>query len=449
MPAADSAFNNVETVVLAFLVACYALMWALHALRKRRPELQVGLPLAVGVGIRLAAIVGISATGLSSTLRGGDEVTFTDYAQHLASQPFGRGFLPHGIYQLHVVLFALELKIANFTQGGMRIIQVGLAMLGVLLIVAAVHDLAGGRAARLAAWLLALEPAAIFFNSALHKEPLMELASGLVVFGATKIWRQLSPLGILFCGLGGLIAVETRSYAGWFLVSAAILVLLHAALRNINRPIVAMPVIYAVVIIGFIATPVLLQASSKQNLAPLQQSQTANAAGTGQGTGGGANGSNLKLEQVDYSTRGKILTNLPKRIRDVVLRPYPWQLHDSSQRFGAVGTLVAWAGLLLLIRYAWRNRGRVFPLGAPFLYPMLFLLVAYSLSAGNAGTGFRYRTHLVTLGLALMIVLREHALKTSADDPVAEIEAFGAARDPLPRLAPSLPSAALDSARRV
>jgi hypothetical protein len=35
--------------------------------------------------------------------------------------------------------------------------------------------------------------------------------------------------------------------------------------------------------------------------------------------------------------------------------------------------------------------------------------MAYSLSAGNAGTSFRYRTHLVTLAFAMMVVLRTRA----------------------------------------
>ena len=38
----------------------------------------------------------------------------------------GRGNLPHGPYQLHTALFALEMKL-NFSVGAMRIIQVGLA----------------------------------------------------------------------------------------------------------------------------------------------------------------------------------------------------------------------------------------------------------------------------------------------------------------------------------
>jgi len=47
----------------------------------------------------------------------------------------------------------------------------------------------------------------------------------------------------------------------------------------------------------------------------------------------------------------------------------------------------------------------------PLLTPTLFfLLVAYSLAVGNAGTGFRYRTHLVTLMVAATAILREQAV---------------------------------------
>ena len=145
-----------------------------------------------------------------------------------------------------------------------------------------------------------------------------------------------------------------------------------------------MPAIYAVAIIAFVATPVLLQASSKESLKPLQDAQDANAAGAGQGTGG-PNTSNLALERVDLSTRGAILESLPTRVRDLILRPYPWQLGNPSQRLGALGTLVAYAILLLLVRYAWLNRGAVFARAGPVLYPLLFMLVAYSLSVGNAG----------------------------------------------------------------
>jgi hypothetical protein len=398
------------------VLAVAGVLWYLLAvLARSRPGLRIGAPVLAGVGIRLAAVAGIGATGLNSTLRGGDETTFLALARLLAEQPLGRGTLPHGPYKLHTELFAVQLKLGFLTEGAMRVTQIGIATAGAILIAAAVYDLAGGRAARLAAWLIALSPATIFYDSTLHKEPLMALAGGLIVFGGTMWWLRLDVRGILLCGLGGLIAVETRPYAGWFLVSAAVLLLLHAALRNLDRPLRAMPAIYAVALIAFVATPVLMQASSKENLEPLQQSQDANAAGAGQGTGG-ANSSNLALERVDLSTRSAILTHLPRRTRDLIVRPYPWQLGNASQRLGALGTLLAYATLLLLLHYVWLNRGGVFARAAPVLYPLVFMLVAYSLSVGNAGTGFRYRSHLVTLAIAAMVILREHALRARAPE---------------------------------
>ncbi len=85
-----------------------------------------------------------------------------------------------------------------------------------------------------------------------------------------------------------------------------------------------------------------------------------------------------------------------------------------------------------MLRYAWLSRGEILTLTAPILYPLLFLLVAYSLSAGNAGTGFRYRTHLVVLGVAMLVVLREHVLQArSKRHPAAA--------------APAVPEAPVDS----
>ena len=67
--------------------------------------------------------------------------------------------------------------------------------IGILLLAAAVYELAGPRPARIAAWLLALEPANIFFSSLLHKEPLMYLAEGLVVYGGAVLWKRGKLVG--------------------------------------------------------------------------------------------------------------------------------------------------------------------------------------------------------------------------------------------------------------
>ncbi len=336
-------------------------------------------------------------------------------------------------------MFAIQIKLADFSPTALRVTQIGIAMLGIVLIVAAVHDLAGPRASRLAAWLLVLEPASIFFNSELHKEPLMELASGLVVFGGTKIWKRLDLNGFILCALGGLIAIETRSYAGWFLVSAAVLLTLHAALRRLDRPWRAMPIVYAVALIVFLATPTLLSITSKASLQRLQQAQNFTTQTQAASGNGGPNSDNLAFESVDFSTRGAVIRNLPQRVFDLIFRPYPWQLQDTSQRLGAVGSVIALAVLALLLAYAWRSRGQILTLTAPILYPLVFLLIAYSLSAGNAGTGFRYRTHLVVLAIAMLVVLREHVLQARAESAAlsADVRPRPARLEPRARLMPA------------
>ena len=414
---------DVECVIVTALGVAFALALLLRALGRSRPELSLGMPFAVGYGLRLLVIAGISATGIGSTLRGRDELTYLSYAHKIASFSWTSGeWLPtsHQSF-LHVLVFAAQLKILGSPEGALRITQVGISLAGVMLIAAAVYDIAGPRAARLAAWLLNLEVASLFFNGLLLKEPLMELASGLVVFGATKVWSRLESKGIAIMGLGVLIALGTRWYVGWSLAACAALVILHAAMRQLPsgrlRPLA---LIYGAVAVAFIATPAILAVTShkslEENLQPAQNANATSTAGNGK-----ANGNNLALEKVDFSTRGAILSNLPQRIRELLLRPYPWQVGDSNQALGAVGSLVALACFLLLIRFALLCRGQVFARAGPLLYPFLFLLIAYALSVGNAGTGFRYRTHLVTLALAAMVVLRAAVLerRQATDDLLA------------------------------
>jgi hypothetical protein len=58
--------------------------------------------------------------------------------------------------------------------------------------------------------------------------------------------------------------------------------------------------------------------------------------------------------------------------------------------------------------------------GAPIIYTLVFLYGAYSLSAGNAGTAFRYRTHLVSLAIVLATVLWE-AQRSEAKQPTQRV----------------------------
>jgi hypothetical protein len=407
IPASDQA----EGVIIAILVVALILMWSVRRFQRRRPGLLIGGAFAVALGLRLLAVVAIDATGLGSSLRGGDEVTFLDWAKALAATPLGHGYLPHGIYQLQTVLFALQIKLGFMDVTAIRVTQIGIALLGTMFMCAAVYDLAGARAARLAAWCLAFEPASMFFNSEIHKESLLELSAGLIAFGGVWMWKRLDVRGILICSLGCLIAIETRSYEGWFLACGVALMILHASLRHMRHTQRGLPFIYAIVIAAMVLAPTLYASTGGSNLSRLQASDAANASGVSESGAGAANQANLALEQVDVSTRTGVITSLPTKIRELLLEPYPWQLHDASQMFGALGTLVAYAVMILLIRYAWLSRGSIFGRAGPLLYPLLLSLLAYSVTVGNAGTGFRYRSHLVTLGICALAVLRANVLE--------------------------------------
>lgn len=398
-----------EGVVVMILFVGIVFLYTITRLKRHRAAFAIGLPIAVAFVVRLLGVVAINATGLGASLRGGDEQTFLYYAQILAQQPLGHGDLPHGVFQLHVVLFALQIKLGFINETGMRVTQAGIALLGFIFMLVATYDLAGPRATRYAAWFLAFEPSSIFFNTEIHKEPLLELAAGLCAFGGVWMWKRLDLRAILIFALGCAIGVETRSYAGWFMACGCVLLILHAALRNSQRKGTALTLVYAVVIAGALAAPTLLAATSGNNLKQLQASQAQNSSGAGQGGTSGPGGSNLALESVDISSRGAVITSLPTKIRELLLEPYPWQLHDSSQAFGAIGTLVAYFVLLMLIRYAWLCRGDIFARAGPLLYPLLFEMVAYAVTVGNAGTGFRYRSHLVTLAICAMSILRARA----------------------------------------
>lgn len=404
---------DVECVLIVTLLVTFVLRGVIGRLARSRPGFSIGPAVAAGVGARIVAILGVSLSGLGLTLRGGDEIGFVANAREIAASGFDSGlWFPSGPQRLHEIVFALQIKLGDVPDAALRVTQVGIAMLGIVLIVAVIYDLAGPRAAHVGAWVLALEPAGIFFNSILHREPLLVLASGLVVFGGAKIWTKLELRGVLVLGLGCAIAVGTRPYAGWFLITGGLLLILHASLRQMSSKLRSVPLVYAVAIVVVAAAPAVLSVTSRDSLEQnLQGSQDANT--DRNAARGGASSNNLSLERVDFSSRAGLITNLPRRARDVLLRPYPWQVSNPSQQLGAIGTLVALMAMYLLFHYGRRNRGQILARTAPIVYPALFLMMAYALSVGNAGTGFRYRTHLVLLGLAALVVLREHALRTA------------------------------------
>jgi hypothetical protein len=296
---------------------------------------------------------------------------------------------------------ALQIRLFGSSVLAMRATMAAISVIGLGLVAAAAFELAGPRAGRLTAWILAFEPANVFFSTALHKEPMIYLAEGLVVFGGALVWRRVRVAPVLLMALGCLVAVATRPYAGYFLAAGCAFVLLHAALRAASsRAGWAVAVAMVVLALGVVVGPTIVHRTSQAALTEeLQNSQNANA----------IDQSNLALEPVNFTSRTAIAVNLPRRMFDLMFRPYPWQIGDASQRLGVIESLFVLAMIVLFIRAVLHRTRGVLAATGPLIYPGFMILVAYSLAVGNAGTGFRYRTQVILLLVPIVIVLREQA----------------------------------------
>lgn len=405
LPLTDHSIHSTLVTLMTILLMGSVLAVLVSRLAGSRPGFAIGRPVAFAFGIRVIAAGLISLTPVARTLRGGDELTFLSHAQRIVRSSIGSGEWTHALLrELHVFVLALQRYVFDSPELALRMAQVGIAVTGLVLLAAAVYELAGPRASVLAMWLVAFEPASIFFSSLLHKEANMMLAIGLVALGGAKIWKRGKPTALIPIVAGCLIAVATRHYAGWFLIAASAATVLHAGLRAENRGGVrSLSLVALVVLFAAVAAPTVLSASTNESLEKnLQPSQEANS----------SDNSNLKLEQVDFSTRGAIVVNLPRRVPDVLLRPFPWQLGNISQGIGLFGTMAAYLTFFFLVREGMRRRGEIMSRAGPLIYLGFFLLLAYSLSAGNAGTAFRYRTQIVAVLIAAFAALWRPAEST-------------------------------------
>lgn len=395
----DGAIHDGLAALITALLCGYALFLLVRGLGRSRPRLKIGAAIAAGVVLRVVAAAAVSLTGFADFLRGSDEAAFVSHANDLAGTAFGSSDWFSSLSgDLHEFVFALQIGAFDSPDLVLRMSQSTIAMAGIVLFAVAAYELGGARAATITAWLLALEPSGVFFSSLLHKEPLMFLAGGLVAYGGAMIWKHASPGWLVPMSLGCLVAVATRPYAGWFLIAASAAIILHAGLRaGRTAPARRFSLVALVLLLAAVAAPTVLEASTSESLQKnIQVSQDANS----------SDDSNLGLERVDFSTRSAIVTNLPKRVTDILTRPYLWQVDNISQQLAVLGSLVTLAVLALLIASIYRDpRGSINRAG-PFLYVAVALLLAYSLSAGNAGTAFRYRTHILVPAIAALVVLR-------------------------------------------
>ncbi|MBW3609797.1 MAG: hypothetical protein KY463_15970 [Actinobacteria bacterium] len=383
--------------ILACSVTVLALGWLVVALtrvvRRRRPGLELGRALAAAAALRLALAAVVAAVPALRPLRGLDETTFVHQAQQFAADPSSLGAMPQALVgNLHVAYMGVQqLVLQPVSDYPLRVGHIALAVTAIAVVAVAVNEIAGVRAATITAWILAFEPTGVFFSGVLHKEAPMLLGEALVILGAVRFYQRRDATAVALMVPGLAIAGFTRPYAGAALAVACAAVCLHAALRRLGSDRRRAPRIVVGLVLA-VAVATAAAPAPATVLRTVQLSQNANATDT----------SNLRLDPIDFSSVGSTARNLGARVTAVLLRPYPWQVGSSSQRAGIVGTATAWALLLVaLALVATRARSTLTAL-APLLYVFVTLTAVYALSTGNAGTGFRYRTHLLVALAAIV-----------------------------------------------
>lgn len=395
-------------LLVLFLGVCG--LWLLIGhLRRGRPDLAISLAITAAVGIRLAAAAGISLLPNSRALRGTDELVFlydsttevvnlnsgaAPSAEQLRALPLNDMFSADVITPLHTWLIALQQRLFDASDLTLRLTFIVLAVTGLVLLATAVYDLAGPAAAQLAAWLMAFEPTSVFFSGYLHKDPLITFAAGVVTYGFVRMWHQRSLRALAIICAGCVVATLTRPYVGWVVAAAAVTLILHAAMRSQQRQRAAL-LAGTAVCFSVVAVFVALREAPAQ-LERLQQSQEANV----------NDSSNLKYDAVDYSTPTAVAASLPIRISDFLLRPYPWQLQNLNQQLGALGGVVVLIALFSVATSFVRSRGVIMARAGPLLYVGGALILAYSVTAGNAGTAFRLRENVTAVLICTACALR-------------------------------------------
>ena len=131
--------------LIVLLLSVYGLYFLVRMLERTREGFDIGT--AIVVAFRPAVLHGRRPRpALHGDLRGGDEVLFLTQAGDLAQTPLGRaGSLDTLISELHVFLFSIHTRAlsAEAPEFVLRAEMVAFSVIGIILLAAAVYELAG------------------------------------------------------------------------------------------------------------------------------------------------------------------------------------------------------------------------------------------------------------------------------------------------------------------
>ena len=289
------------------------------------------------------------------------------------------------------------------------------ALTAVVIFQCAYHAFANLRVARIAAIAVAFYPSLVLWSAQGLKDAPIVFCLVLAILATLKLGQRLSVQYVLVLGVSLLVVFSLRFYVFYmicFAVAGAFAIGMQAvtATSFIRQ--------FAVIIIlglGLTYLGVTRSASVQyEQLVTFDQLQRSRSDLAQSESGFG--------KDVDVSTAGGALSQIPLGLVYLLFAPFPWQLASLRQSITLPEMLVWWASFPLLVLGLWFTLKHRLRQLSPILIFTCMLTLSYSVVQGNVGTAYRQRSQLlvfyfifVAVGAVLFKEKREEKRRREAE----------------------------------
>jgi hypothetical protein len=318
---------------------------------------------------------------------------------------WGMNYLVGGIYAV-VGRNLLAVQFFNAVLG---------ALTAVLIFQCALHAFANLRVARIAAIAVAFYPSLVLWSAQGLKDAPIVFCLVLAILATLKLGQKLSVQYVLVLGVSLLVVFSLRFYV-FYMICFAVAGAFAIGMQTVTATSFIRQ--FAVIIIlglGLTYLGVTRSASIQyEQLVTFDQLQRSRSDLAQSDSGFG--------KDVDVSTTGGALSQIPLGLLYLLFAPFPWQLASLRQSITLPEMLVWWGCFPLLILGLWftiKNRLRQL---SPILIFTCMLTLSYSVVQGNVGTAYRQRSQLlvfyfifVAVGAVLFKEKREDKRRRQAE----------------------------------
>ncbi len=289
------------------------------------------------------------------------------------------------------------------------------ALTAVIIFQCAYHAFANLRVARIAAIAVAFYPSLVLWSAQGLKDAPIVFCLALAILATLKLGQKLSVQYVLVLG-GALLVVFSLRFYVFYMICFAVAGAFAIGMQAVTATSFIRQ--FAVIIIlGLALTYLGVTRSASiqyEQLVTFEQLQLSRSDLAQSDSGFG--------KDVDVSTTGGALSQIPLGLVYLLFAPFPWQLASLRQSITLPEMLVWWACFPLLVLGLWFTIKHRLRQLSPVLIFTCMLTLSYSVVQGNVGTAYRQRSQLlvfyfifVAIGAVLFKEKREDKRRRQAE----------------------------------